>query len=235
MLGVNVMKHIRTAILAALVAFGMPAVASASGGEGKPLEHAGISFDNETMRKGLTVFTDVCMGCHSAKYVTYRGLMDYKEIGLSREEVDELRGDKSLMEGLKTELAPEDAKEFYGKVPPDLSVMANARHGGGDYIYSLMIGYAQDPEGKIAEGNYNEHFPGGRIAMPDPMAWIGHDPADEADLKEQARAVSSFLAFIADPHQLERKRIGVWVMGFLVLLTIVLYLLKKEVWKDVKH
>lgn len=235
MSGYNMTKYLRAAVAVALLALAAPMVASAAGGDTKPLEHADITFDNETMRKGLQVFTDVCMGCHSAKYITYRGLMDYPEIGLSRDEVDELRGNKSLMDGLKTELAPEDAKEFYGKVPPDLSVMANARAGGGHYLYSLLTGYADDPNGKIAEGNYNEYFPGGRIAMPDPLAWLGHDPSEEADLREQARAVASFMVFIADPHQLERKRIGVWVMGFLVLLTIVLYLLKKEVWKDVKH
>jgi len=228
-----IMKTTRFSLIAGLMLLLAPAMASASGG-GVALKHGDISLDQETLRAGLTVFTDVCMGCHSAKYVTYRNLMDYPEIGISREEADDLRGDKPLMAGLKTELAPEDAAEFYGKVPPDLSVIARGRRGGGDYLYSLLTGYEKDPNGKIEDGNYNHYFPGNRIAMPDPLAWIGHDAEDTADLEEQARAVSSFLVFIGDPHQLERKRLGRWVMGFLVLLTFVLYLLKKEVWKDVK-
>lgn len=213
---------------------GAPSLAMASGGDVE-LPKVDISLDQKTIRAGLTVFTEVCMGCHSAKYVTYRGLMDYPEIDLSREEVDELRGDKALLSGLITDLSPEDAEASYGKVPPDLSVIARGRRGGGNYIYALMIGYDHDPAGKIEDGAYNKYFPGNRIGMPDPLAWLDHDADEEAELKEQARTVASFLVFIGDPHQLTRKRIGWWVMGFLVILTLVLYALKKEVWKDIKH
>jgi len=226
------MKTMKLSLVVVAMLF-LPSLAVASG-EHVELKDADISLDQETIRKGLAVFTDVCMGCHSAKYVTYRNLMDYPEIGLTREEVDALRGNKALLDGMKTELAPEDASAAYGKVPPDLSVIARGRRGGGNYIYSILTGYEEDPNGKIEDGNYNHFFPGNRIAMPDPLAWMGHDDGDTADLEEQAHSVASFLVFIGDPHQLERKRIGVWVLGFLVLLTLVLYLLKKEVWKDVK-
>jgi cytochrome c1 len=227
------MKTLKLSLAAALLLV-FPMAAQASG-DSVELKKAGISLDQETIRKGLTVFTDVCMGCHSAKYVSYRNLMDYPEIGLTREEVDELRGDKALLDGMKTELAPEDASAAYGKVPPDLSVIARGRRGGGDYLYSLLTGYESDPNGKIEDGNYNHFFPGNRIAMPDPLAWLDHDESETADLEDQARSVSSFLVFIGDPHQLERKRLGRWVMGFLVLLTFVLWMLKREVWKDIKH
>jgi len=226
-----VMNALKLSLIAGLLMFA-PVMAQAS--EHVHVKNADISLDQETIRKGLTVFTDVCMGCHSAKYVTYRGLMDYPEIGLTREEVDDLRGNHALLDGMKTELAPEDAKEAYGKVPPDLSVIARGRRGGGDYIFSILTGYEKDPNGKVEDGNFNEYFPGNRIAMPDPLAWLGHDESETADLEAQAHAVASFLVFIGDPHQLERKRIGVWVMGFLVLLTLVLYMLKREVWKDIK-
>jgi len=226
------MKTTKLSLIACLL-LALPMFAQASE-EGVELKDAHISLDKETLRKGLGVFTDVCMGCHSAKYVTYRNLMDYPEIGLSREEADELRGNRALLDGMKTDLAPEDASAAYGKVPPDLSVIARGRRGGGDYIYSVLTGYEHDPNGKIEDGNYNHFFPGNRIAMPDPLAWLDHEEDETADLEAQAHAVASFLVFIGDPHQLERKRIGVWVMGFLILLTLVLYLLKKEVWKDIK-
>jgi len=71
--------------------------------------------------------------------------------------------------------------------------------------------------------------------MPDPLGWLDHDEADTAELEAQANDVAAFLTFIGDPHQNERHAIGKYVMIFLILLTIVLYLLKKEVWKDVKH
>ncbi len=209
--------------------------AQANASEGGPeLKHPNISMDRKTLQKGVEVFTEICMGCHSAKYITYRELMDYPEIGLSREAVDELRGENALLTGLITELSPEDAKVSYGKVPPDLSVITRSR-AGPDYVYSLMLGFGHDPDGRIPDGHYNTYFPGRNIAMPDPLSWLDHDQEDEADLKEQARTVSSFLAFIAEPHQLQRQAIGRWVILFLVLLTIVLYALKREVWKDIKH
>ena len=229
---------LKSILFAGLMATSLVAVgpAQASEGHGVELKHAKVdTTDREQLRRGLTVFTEVCMGCHSAKYVTYKNLMDYPELALSREAVDELRGDKPLTAGLITDLSPEDAEVSYGKVPPDLSVMANARRGGADYIYSLLTGFEHDPNGKIPDGNYNLYFPGNRIAMPDPLSWLDHDEADTEMLEQQAQDVAAFLAFIADPHQNERRALGFWVVGFLIVLTIVLYLLKKAVWADIKH
>ena len=220
-----------TAIMALLIS--TPVFAS---GGGAALRHATFDVtDQKQIQRGLMVFTDVCMGCHSAKYVTYRGLMDYPEIGLTREKVDELRGENSLLTGRISELSVEDAVVSYGKAPPDLSLIVPGRRGGADYVYSLLTGYTHDPENKVPEGNYNEVFPGNRIAMPDPLSWLGHDEAETAELKKQANDLTAFLVFISDPHQNERRAIGFWVMAFLVLLTLVLWRLKVEVWKDVKH
>lgn len=228
-------KHFLIA-MGAVMALVVPSYAVASEGHGAALKHATASVTNqEQIRRGLTVFTDVCMGCHSAKYITYKGLMDYPEIGISREMVDELRGDKPLTSGLISDLSPEDAEVSYGKVPPDLSLIVSARRGGMDYIFSLLTGYEHDPEGKVPDGNWNKYFPGYRIAMPDPLGWLDHDESDAKQLEQDANDVTAFLAFIADPHQNERRAIGVWVVGFFFLLTIVLWRLKVEVWKDIKH
>jgi len=228
------LKQLWIVATAALV-FSMPSMALSNEG-GVALKHAEINAaDQEQIRRGLTVFTDVCMGCHSAKYITYKGLMDYPEIGISREMVDELRGSKPLTSGMISDLTPEDATVSYGKVPPDLSIIVNARRGGANYVYSVLTGFEHDPSGKVPDGNFNEYFPGNRIAMPDPLGWLDHDASDTAELENQAHDVSAFLTFIGDPHQNERHAIGFWVVGFLILLTLVLYLLKKEVWKDVKH
>ena len=232
------MKTNRTLVasgLAAVLAFA--SLAYASGGEdAAPLKQATIDVsDNEQIRRGLAIFTDICMGCHSAKYLTYQNLLAYPEIGLGRDAVDELRGGRSLLDGMTSSLGVEEAIVSYGKMPPDLSLIVPGRRGGADYIYSLLTGYERDPAGIIPDGDYNIYFPGKRIAMPDPFSWLDRDLADTADLEQQAQDVSAFLAFVADPHQNERHRIGYWVMGFLLLLTWVLWRLKVEVWKDVKH
>jgi len=228
------LKQFFIVAVAAAIVFTLPVVGQAN--EGVELKHAEIDVaDQEQIRRGLTVFTDVCMGCHSAVYVTYKGLMDYPELGLTREAVDELRGEYSLAAGMVTDLSPEDAEVSYGKVPPDLSIITSARRGGADYVYSILTGFEHDPDGKIPDGSFNEYFAGHRIAMPDPLSWLDHDAADTAELEQQAQDVAAFLSFIADPHQNQRRAIGGWVMGFLLLLVVVLGLLKKEVWKDVKH
>jgi cytochrome c1 len=98
-----------------------------------------------------------------------------------------------------------------------------------------MVSYVSDPDGKVPDGNYSSVFPGNRTAMPDPLSWLDHEEGETEELKQQANDVAAFLAFIADPHQNERRAIGIWVMGFLLLLTLVLWRLKVEVWKDVKH
>jgi len=216
----------------AVMSFSQSAIANEGGVE---LKHAVTDVTSqEQIRRGLIVFTDVCMGCHSATYVTYKGLMDYPEIALTREQVDELRGDHAITEGMRTELSPEDAAASYGKVPPDLSLITAARHGGANYVYSVLTGFEHDPKGRIPDGNYNEYFPGHRIAMPDPLAWLDHEPDETVQLEKDAQDVAAFLAFISDPHQNQRRVIGCWVMGFLLLLTLVLWRLKVEVWKDVK-
>ncbi|RLL55968.1 cytochrome c1 [Mariprofundus sp. EBB-1] len=220
-------------IAAAVLGFSVPAIANEGGAH---LKHAEVdASDQAQIRRGLGVFTDVCMGCHSAKYIRYQSLMAYPEIGLTRAEVDELRGDRSLMSGMISDMAIEDAISSYGKAPPDLSLIVPGRRGGANYIYSLLTGFEHDPEGKVPDGNYNPIYPGGRIAMPDPLSWLEHDEADTAEIEKQAQDVAAFLTFIGDPHQNERRAIGCWVVGFLILLTLVLWRLKVEVWKDVKH
>jgi len=223
-----------------LVAIGalavLPFAQSAVAHEGVALKHAAVNLEDKVqLRRGLTVFTDVCMGCHSATYITYKGLMDYPELGLNRAEVDELRGEHALTEGLRTDLSAEDAKDSYGKVPPDLSLIVAARHGGPNYVYSILTGFEHDPDGRVPDGNFNEYFPGHRIAMPDPLSWLDHEEGDTAQLEQDAQDVAAFLAFVSDPHQNQRHAIGKWVLGFLLLLTLVLWRLKVEIWKDVKH
>jgi len=220
-------------IAVAVMGFSIPAIANEGGAH---LKHAEVDVTNhEQLRRGLTVFADVCMGCHSAKYLTYSGLMLYPELGLTRAEVDDLRGENSLMSGMISDLSPSDAVESYGKAPPDLSLIVPGRRGGANYVYSLLTGFEHDPHHKVPDGNYNPIYPGGRIAMPDPLSWLDHDPSETEELEQQAQDVAAFLTFIGDPHQNERRVIGCWVVGFLILLTLVLWRLKVEVWKDVKH
>ncbi|HKJ82517.1 MAG TPA: cytochrome c1, partial [Mariprofundaceae bacterium] len=93
------------------------------------LKQAHINLDKKTINKGLQVFTDVCMGCHSARYLTYHDLMDYPMFGLTRKEAQDLSGGQPLTAAMMSSLPPEAAKQSFGVAPPDLSIIAKAREG----------------------------------------------------------------------------------------------------------
>jgi cytochrome c1 len=124
-----------------------------------------------------------------------------------------------------------------GALPPDLSIIEKARAGGPDYVYSLITGFGQKPPPgfKVTEGKYyNPYFLGWDIAMPPPLAdgqvtFVDGAPNKIAD---EAKAVVTFLAWTSEPHLEDRHRIGVGVMAFLIVLSGLLYLSYRRVWKD---
>jgi len=153
-----------------------------------------------------------------------------------------------------------------GAYPPDLSLIARARNvhneaawyihvpmmvrdvltgyaeGGPDYIYALLTGYKEAPEGfHLSEGmNYNTHFPGHQIAMVQPIPEGGaveyqENAGAKASLEQNAKDVTAFLAWAADPSLNERKKLGWTVMLYLLITTLLLYFAKKRIWARVKH
>jgi cytochrome c1 len=121
-----------------------------------------------------------------------------------------------------------------GALPPDLSVMAKARPGGPDYIYALLTGYRDPPEGvELAKGmHYNVAFPGHQIAMPYILrdGSVQYTDGTEKTLDNYARDVAAFLMWAAEPKLEERHRLGLRVMIFLLVLAVIMYLAKRVVW-----
>jgi ubiquinol-cytochrome c reductase cytochrome c1 subunit len=186
------------------------------------LANVDIPHTPEAVRRGAQVISNVCMSCHSLKYVKYGGL---SQLGFSSKDLDTLRNGKSLKEPLLTDMSPDMLRESFGTLPPDLSLMANAREGGAVYIYSLLTGFYQKADGSVD----NHVFPG--IKMPDVLNFSdAKEPAQRAPLEEQAKDAAAFLAWAADPHAAERHRLGYYVLIYLVVLTILLYLSKRRVW-----
>ena len=157
----------------------------------------------------------------------------------------------------------EAAAAFGGAVPPDLSLITRARgrerefawyefpavmfwdlatqyqEQGADYVYALLNGYGEAPAGKkIADGlNYNRAFPGNQLAMPQPLfdGAVEYGDGTPNTLDQEARDVTTFLAWAAEPHLAERKKMGVWVMIYLVVLAGLLLLSKKVLWRNIEH
>jgi len=121
-----------------------------------------------------------------------------------------------------------------GAYPPDLSVIPLARHGGADYIRSLLLGYDGTGEGALY---HNRYFPGGMIAMPPPLieGAVPYADGTPTTVEQYATDVTAFLQWAADPHMETRKRTGIVVLAFLIILSGLLYLAYKQVWRGESH
>jgi cytochrome c1 len=128
-------------------------------------------------------------------------------------------------------------------LPPDLSVIIKARPNGANYVYSLITGYSDAPASfELLPGlNYNAYFPNHQIAMPQPLASDGqvtyapNAGNPEPTIDQMAKDVVAYLAWASEPKMEERKQMGVKVMIFLVLLSALLYLAYRQLWKDIDH
>jgi ubiquinol-cytochrome c reductase cytochrome c1 subunit len=239
-------------------------------------------FDQGSLQRGYKVYAEVCSSCHSMNLVAYRNLCQpggpfydkkypnpndspyCKAIasGIKVSDIDPDTGD-----AMERPATPADTfrKPFPnepaaraangGALPPDLSVMARAREGGAQYIYSLLTGYKDAPSGlTVPDGkNYNPYFPGdlgsfwsgskasvpvgGFISMPFQLTpdRVSFDDGTPSTTAQEAKDVATFLAWTAEPKQEERKKTGLAVMIYLLALTGVLYVSYRRIWKNVAH
>ena len=178
------------------------------------------------VERGVDTFMNACHGCHSLKYVHYR---DLASLGIDKDRIAAWRGDSTLDSAMSSLLSDEAALQSFGKVPPDLSMMVRAREGGNSYIYSYLTGYYLTPDGKTS----NQFFP--LTKMPDALEISSAtDPVKRSELQEKAHDIVSFLSWAADPHDAERKALGYYVIGYLIILTVLLYNVKLQVWSRLK-
>ena len=180
-----------------------------------------VSAEETQLQRGAHVALEVCNACHSLKYVKYS---DLTRLGFTKAQVDSMRGEKEMGALLLSQMAPNDELGMFGIVPPDLSLMAKAREGGAEYIYSMITGFYTDSNGQTA----NHVFPG--IKMPDVFMIAQADASGRREIEQKAKDVSAFLAWASDPQAEERKTLGRYVIGYFVFLTILLFFLKKKIW-----
>src|SRR5262245_29484721 len=121
-----------------------------------------------------------------------------------------------------------------GAYPPDLSVITSARSGGADYVYSILTGYTGASEGTLFE---NPYFPGHRIAMPPPLhdGAVPYADGSPTTVDQYAADVANFLQWASDPHLVARRQLGIVVVVFLGVLSLLLWLSYKQVWRNESH
>lgn len=178
------------------------------------------------VERGVDTFVNACHGCHSLKYVHYRNLVGF---GIDKNRIAAWRGDSTLDSAMTSLISDEAAIQSFGKVPPDLSMMVRAREGGNSYLYSYLIGYYLTPDGKTG----NHVYP--LTKMPDALGISSAtDPVQRSELQGKAHDIVSFLSWAADPHEAERQALGYYVVGYLIILTLLLYNVKLQVWSRLK-
>lgn len=238
----NVMKKLWVLLLAA------PAMAIASGDI--HLDKVAIDLNNQaSLQRGAKLFTSRCLACHAASYMRYNRLSD---IGMNEAQVKkeiELPEDVQISSKMQSVMDANTAKLSYGVAPPDLSVIARSR--GADWLYTYMRSFYVDPT--RASGWNNTTFP--NVGMPFVLADLqgeqvlkidkhdGHEikslvlntpgsmRADEYD--SAITDLTNYLVFMGDPGEVMRYKIGWIVLVFLSILLGLVYILKREIWKDI--
>jgi ubiquinol-cytochrome c reductase cytochrome c1 subunit len=201
------------------------------------------TYDRAAVQRGYQIYNEVCSQCHSLSLLSYRNL---GEIGFSAAEVKALAAAHTITQGdQERPAAPSDhfvlpnpaVTAAFNAHPPDLSVITKAREGGADYVYSLLQGYQDAPAGVTVPASlfYNAYFPGNQISMPAPLSADRVQYADgtSATLEQEAHDIATFLAWASEPELEQRHRLGVQAMLFLIILTGMLYGVKRKIWADV--
>ena len=240
-------------LAAAVLAAGSAAAETATPLPRYPWSFAGPfgHFDGPALKRGFAVYNQVCSACHGLSGLAYRNLAD---IGLDGGEIAALAGEREVQDG------PNDAGDMYmrparpsdrlvppfaneqaaraannGAYPPDLTLIVKARKGGPDYLYSLLTGFSENPPAGVEMGEgmyYNAYFPGHQIAMAPPLSEgaVAFEDGTPATVQQMARDVTTFLTWAASPELEARKRLGLKVLIFVVVLTGLLLALKRQVW-----
>ena len=215
--------------------------------------------DVVSLQAGARTFVNYCLNCHSASLVRYNTL---ERIGLTEQQIKDnlmFTADK-IGESMNVAFAPADAKAMFGVVPPDLSVIARSR--GADWLYTYLRGFYRDPSTATGWNNVvfpNVGMPhvlwklqGERVrkeepAMRDgqpvtehghPVTRVSYETATPGTLSTMeydrtVRDLVNFLVWIGEPHQSQRKQVGVWVVFSLLILIALTYGLKSAYWKDI--
>uniref|UniRef100_A0A7S3VM99 Cytochrome c domain-containing protein n=2 Tax=Dunaliella tertiolecta TaxID=3047 RepID=A0A7S3VM99_DUNTE len=196
-----------------------------------PWPHEGIfdSYDHSSIRRGHQVYQQVCAACHSMHHLHWRQLVG---VAYTEDEVKALAAETEVEDGpndegemylrpgrladkLPSPYANEQAARYAngGAYPPDLSLIAGARHNGQNYIFALLTGYREPPAGvNVRTGlYYNPYFPGGSIAMPKMLVDGGaeYDDGTPASESQQAKDVTTFLTWSGYPFQDEMRLMGI--------------------------
>ena len=211
------------------------------------------TFDRASLQRGYQVYQEVCSGCHSVQHLSYRNLSEQGGPEFSLEEAKAIAAQFEVSDGPNEDgemftrpgrLSDKFVSPFPnvkaataangGAYPPDMSVLAKARKGGADYLYSLLMGYEEAPEGfELDDGvYYNKYMAGNKIKMAEPIVdgSVEYIDGTKATKAQIAKDVTAFLVWSAEPHLEARHKMGFKVFFYLIILLTLVYLSKQKIW-----
>ena len=214
-------------------------------------------FDRGSLQRGYQVYTEVCSSCHSMKYVSYRNLAEEGGPEFTEEQAKAIAANFEVLDGPNSdgEMFTRPAKlsdKFVmpyenekaaqaangGAYPPDMSVLAKARSGGVDYIYSVLLGYEDPPAGVVLDEGvyYNKYMYGNNIKMSQPLSdgLVEYSDGTVASEEQMAKDVTTFLMWAAEPHLESRHKMGFKAILYLIILTILVYFSMKKIWSRIE-
>ena len=214
-------------------------------------------FNRAELQRGYQVYSEVCSGCHSIEHLSYRNLSEKggpefpveiaKNIAASFDIIDgpNSEGEMFTRPGRMSDKFVEPYPNIKaaeaangGSYPPDMSVLVKARKGGANYIYSMLLGYDDPPEGfKLEDGvYYNKYISGNNIKMPNILSdgLLEYADGTEATTQQMAKDVATFLTWASEPSLEARHKMGFKIILYLIALALLLYLSMKKLWSRVE-
>jgi len=211
------------------------------------------TFDRASLQRGYQVYQEVCSGCHSVQHLSYRNLSEKGGPEFFIEEAKAIAAQFEVEDGPNSDgemfmrpgrLSDQFIKPYPnveaskaangGAHPPDMSVLAKARAGGADYIYSLLLGYEEAPSGfELDEGvYYNKYMPGNKIKMLAPLSdgIVEYSDGTQSTTAQMAKDVTTFLVWVAEPHLESQHKMGFKAIIYLIILLTLVYMSKQKVW-----
>lgn len=250
-MNIHPLRYARWCLLALLLLPGLALAAAAK----VPLDDAPVNVnDHESLQRGAAVFIHYCLSCHSANYMRYNRMTD---IGLSEQQIKDhlLFATDKPGDLMHIAMRADEAKEWFGAAPPDLTVIARSR--GEDWLYTFLRGFYRDDTRHTGWNNTvfeNTAMPHALHELQGQMRPVmktvtdpdgrQHQVVDHLTLAKPGKLTQAeydalmadlvnYLVWMGEPSQSDRKRIGLVVLLFLSVFFVVAYYLKQAYWKDV--
>ena len=253
----RIFRRLRTAICGAVLMCLIGTLPVFASEEPATIGHPNNDVSNiGSLQRGAKIFVNYCMGCHSAKYVRYNRLA--KDLGITE---DQLLNNLMFLGGkpfdtMRNAMPAADAERWFGVTPPDLSLVARSR--GTDFLWAFMKSFYIDDTRQTGVNNLvlesvamphvlwelqgmqravfeeQTHEDGSSVVVFKKFESVTPGLLSPEEYDQFVRDLVNFLEYIGEPIQLERRRLGVWVLMFLLVFGLFAYALKNEIWKDIK-